>query len=209
MKPKTVSELMHITNRWADGEESLQNEHPRSPEDNAFDGGDPFGSGRRSGADRRRKRKHRGISETDGAELVAAEFTGNRDGGYRKQGHEWQQRKGRDDGRPARSAAQQLSDPCTFHTYKDENGNIKSSHLLKDCRRFKDLQEAYGRIQQDATNTGYPVTPGAIAVNPPPPPLTGANLTAVVQPQAYPPSLGNICMTQKGRPSNRSQKLIT
>ena len=123
---------MDITNRWADGEESLRNERPRSPDDNAFDGVDTFDSARRSGTDRRRKRKHRGFSEADGAELVAAEFTGNRDGGYRK-GREWQQRKGRDDGRPARSAAQQLLDPCTFHTYKDENGNIKSSHLLKDC----------------------------------------------------------------------------
>ena len=74
-------------------------------------------------------------------------------------------------------------------------------------------------IQQDATNAGYPVAPGAIAVKAPPPPLlTGANLTAVVQQQAstatggvgaYPPPIGNICMIQKGRPSNRSQKLIT
>ena len=72
---------MDIANRCADDEELLCNERPRSPEDTAFDGPDLFDSGRRGGSDRRRKRKHRGFNEADGANLVAAEFTGSRDGG--------------------------------------------------------------------------------------------------------------------------------
>ena len=55
LEPKTINERMDIANRWADGEESLRNERPRSPKDNAFDGGDPFDSGRRSGTDQRKK----------------------------------------------------------------------------------------------------------------------------------------------------------
>ena len=221
---------MDIANRWADGEDSLRNERDHTPDDDDTDARYPTDSGRRGGrnSDRRRKRKNRGYDEADGTELVAAEFPGNRDGGnrnggyrdegYRKQGREWRPRRARDDGQQAQTPVQQLSGPCTLHTYKDENGNLKSSHLLKDCRRFKELQEAYSKIQQTATNQGYPAVPGALAIGAPPPPAFGAPLAAAIQQlqpaqhhvaEAYPAPLGNMCMIQKGRPSNRCQKLIT
>jgi hypothetical protein len=44
LKPKTVSDLMDIANRFADGEDACNNKHTRSPED---DRGNRYGGQRR------------------------------------------------------------------------------------------------------------------------------------------------------------------
>ena len=111
-KPNTVSQLMDIANRWADGEDSVKNERLRLPENDNNDSRYSHDVGRGSGRnnDRRKKRKHRGYEEADHAELVAAQFAGKQDGGYRKR--EWQPRKSRGDELPFRTPAQELSDGC-------------------------------------------------------------------------------------------------
>ena len=103
--------------------------------------------------------------------------------------------------------------------YKDNKGNLKSNHSLKNCRRFKELYEAHGRAAQPAPQPLANITSGQIARDAPPPPLLPARQVAAVQQaravaleeeeEAYPPSRGRICMIQEGRPSNRHQKQIS
>jgi hypothetical protein len=82
--------------------------------------------------------------------MVAAGFTENRGNNYRRQGREWQPRKPRPDGLPPMLAEQQLDAPWPTHMYTDDNGNRKSNHKLKDCRRFQLLAEIAWKKQQEA-----------------------------------------------------------
>ena len=124
--------------------------------------------------------------------MVAAEFPASHSNDYRKQGHEqpreqtrdqgcergwvqgreWQPKKIRSDGLPPMSIEQQLKAPCPNHTFFDDNGVSRSSHKLRDCRRFLLLAEATWRQQQKAQHAGYPAVPGAPTIGAPPtPPL--------------------------------------
>jgi hypothetical protein len=47
-------------------------------------------------------------------------------------------------------AEQQLDAPWPTHMYTDDNGNRKSNHKLKDCRRFQLLAEIAWKKQQEA-----------------------------------------------------------
>ena len=100
---------------------------------------------------------------------------------------------------------------------------------MKDCRQFQRMLEAHAQLYGGATQS-YPV-PVAIAHGaPPPPPLHTVAPPIIVgqqlqqqQPQQlqiqqtnpangsdqYPQARGSLAMIQKGRPSNRCQKLIT
>jgi len=139
-KPKTIKQLMEIANRWADGEDSV-----RTDRDYVLDNKEPeaqYDSGRRSSrnSDRRKRHKSRGHDGSEQAEFVAAQFPSGREGGShgtgsrdRKPNREWVPKKNRDEGLQVLSPMQQLNAPCTFHQYKDENGILTSSHLLKDC----------------------------------------------------------------------------
>ena len=102
--------------------------------------------------------------------------------------------------------------------YKDNQGNLKSNHSLKNCRRFKELYEAHERAAQPAPQPPANAAPGKIARDaPPPPPLPARQVAAILraraaaleEEEAYPPSRGRICMIQEGRPSNRHQKQIS
>ena len=116
----------------------------------------------------------------ENTEMVAAEFPASRSNDYRKQGREqarepardkgrergrdqgreWQTKKIRTDGLPPMSIEQQLEAPCPNHMFYDDNGVRRSSHKLKDCRRFQLLAEATLRQQQAAQRAGYPMVPG-------------------------------------------------
>jgi hypothetical protein len=89
---------------------------------------------------------------------------------------------------------------------------------MKDCQTFLKLQEAFSSKQKEATNLGFAGAPGTLALNAPPsPPLPVHGATSNQQQLAvnrnpsegYQPSRGAINMIQKGRLSNRVQKLIT
>ena len=45
-------------------------------------------------------------------------------------------------GLPPMSIEQQLEAPCPNHMFYDDNGVRRSSHKLKDCRRFQLLTKA-------------------------------------------------------------------
>ena len=118
-----------------------------------------------------------------------------------------------------------------------ETGKWGSRHLLKDCKKAQRLARAFTRIlatdgQQahQAPPAGQPVA-GQLAINAPPaPPLANPAQAALAyyppqqpqqpqqqqqQPQqqdpanVFPAPRGQMNMIQKGRPSNRTQKLIT
>ena len=56
-----------------------------------------------------------------------------------------------------------------MHTYVDPKDNvIKSSHLLRDCRRFLDLQKHYAALYANANTRAYPAIQAAPAANAPP-----------------------------------------
>jgi hypothetical protein len=89
---------------------------------------------------------------------------------------------------------------------------------MKDCRTFLKLQGAFHATQREVTNLGFTGAPGTLALNaPPPPPLPALGAVGNQQQPAairnpnegYQPSRGAINMIQKGRSSNRTQKLIT
>ena len=243
-KVETLSHLMEVANGWADGEELAHNESPRVHEDD-----DRYERKYSNEANQRRKRKGRGYDELENTEMVAAEFPASRSNDYRKQGREqarepardqgrergcdqgweWQPKKIRTDGLPPMSIEQQLEAPCPNHMFYDDNGVRRSSHKLKDCRRFQLLAEATLRQQQAAQRAGYPMVPRAPALRaPPPPPLPLPAPPAAQPPRAqqsagiherqlvdepvdepYPKSKGKVCMIQKAAPSKRSQKLIS
>jgi hypothetical protein len=83
IKPRTVSELMDIANRFADGEDACNNKRTRSPED---------GRGNRYGSQRRRSRNYDNYGSHS---QVAAGYKDNnyqgddrRNLGYRSYGRE-------------------------------------------------------------------------------------------------------------------------
>ena len=91
-----------------------------------------------------------------------------------------------------------LTGPCPFHPYKDEHDNVKSGNQLKDCRKFEALLEAYRRISQAATNSGYPIIPGAPAYGvPAAPPLPPPQLASVIQQVEQAPQLTYPQLRQK------------
>ena len=86
---RMVSHLMEIANTWADGEESVHDDHPQSLKDDDVDALYANEGGRRYTRDagQRRKRKNRGYDEME-PEMVAAEFPGSHSNNYRRQARE-------------------------------------------------------------------------------------------------------------------------
>ena len=160
---------------------------------------------------------------------------------YHQQSRDWQPHRPKTE---QLSVQDQLTGPCTFHFYYDDNGKRKSTHMLKDCRKFMDLQEAYVQVQKSAVDQGYATVPGQTVFNAPlstPPvpvvqqqrlqtpsvgpstrvepyiwPTGQLNMVHRVVRERDPPALkpypkprGSICMIQKGRVTNRKQKLIS
>jgi hypothetical protein len=189
-KPKTVGELMNIANKWADGEESMQYELvPVKLEPGTSTVKDQVDSQHREGrsSDRKRKRKEQSVNEDDGKEFVAAEFSAPRNNNNsRRQGGDWRRRP-QDNNRQNRSPVQ-LDDPCTFHTFRNKDGEVASSHTLRNCRRFRELIQL--------TNA-----PAADAQAPPKDGRTSSTPTT----EAYTPPRGSM-MIHKGCTSKRGQK---
>jgi hypothetical protein len=69
--PRTIAELMEIANRWADGEDVVDNKRQRSPEED------------RNRNNNQNRRRFRNFAEYDGPGQVAAGFRGNNGGNHR------------------------------------------------------------------------------------------------------------------------------
>jgi hypothetical protein len=126
-RPRTVSELMEVANRFADGEDAYNNKRRRSPEvDRAS----------------RQRRRYRNGDNHARRNRVAARYKRRDKEGYENKEF---QAKGNHEVKKLKysgpSAEDMLYVPCRIHyTYLD--GKRVSNHQMKDCRTFLRLQNA-------------------------------------------------------------------
>jgi hypothetical protein len=126
-KPRTMSELMEVANRFADGEDAYNNKRGRSPEVDR--------------ASRQRRRYRNGDSHTRRNQTAAGYDRRNEEGYENK---EFQTRDNRGTEKPkysGPSAEDMLYGPCRIH-YAYLDGKRVSNHQIKDCRTFLRLQNA-------------------------------------------------------------------
>ncbi|KAK1698062.1 hypothetical protein QYE76_014759 [Lolium multiflorum] len=145
-KPKTITKLMEIANSWADGEDNVRRPRPCSDDEDDDQPRHDLG-GRR---DRRKKRKDRGYDDSN---MVAAGYSDRRDDRYDDRRDDRRDNNRRNSGnrgnykpRPPRTPelpfAEQINAPCYLHVYIDpKDDKKKSSHLLRDCRQFIEMQK--------------------------------------------------------------------
>jgi hypothetical protein len=153
IKPRIVSELMDIANRFADDEDACNNKRTRSPEDNR---------GNRYNSQRRRSRNYDNYGSHS---QVAAVYKDNnyqgddhRNSGYHNYGREDSSNSKRFQSRGSaeynQSPDDMLNRPCRIH-YAFIDGKRVSRHAMKDCKAFLKLQEVAGNKQAEASRQGY------------------------------------------------------
>jgi hypothetical protein len=126
-KPRTVSELMEVANRFADREDAYNNKRGRSPEVDR--------------ASRQRQRYCNGDSHARRNQIVAGYETRDKEG---YENREFQARGSHEVEKPkysGPSAEDMLYGPCRIH-YAYLDGKRVSNHQMKDCRTFLRLQSA-------------------------------------------------------------------
>jgi hypothetical protein len=126
-KPRLVSELMEVANRFADGENAYNNKRGRSPEVDR--------------ASRQRRRYRNGDSHAR-RNQIAAGYERRDEEGY--ENREFQARGNHEVEKPkysGLSAEDMLYRPCRIH-YAYLDGKRVSNHQMKDCRTFLRLQSA-------------------------------------------------------------------
>jgi hypothetical protein len=125
-KPRTVSELMEVANKFTDGEDAYNNKRARSPEVDK--------------ASRQRRRSRNEDSRTRRNQIAVG--YGRRDEeGY--ESREFQDRSNQEKEKPkysGPSAEDMLHGPCRITT-RTWMGRV-SNHQMKDCRTFLRLQSA-------------------------------------------------------------------
>src|SRR4051812_36529237 len=183
MKVRTLARLLEQANNWADGEDSVRNESEiqiaRSERDYDYHTRD-------RGFDRTRKRPRRNFYDDRGPDMVAAGFPDDRDGKHRDdsrmqrrdnqeeapqaQKRDWRSRQSRGYARAYRSAKEQLYGSCTLHGFRNERGELRSGHTLRNCRRFIELSEEKSRSTTTAAQPLASIAVGTIAHNAPPSP---------------------------------------
>ncbi|KAK1649456.1 hypothetical protein QYE76_067261 [Lolium multiflorum] len=184
-KPKTITKLMEIANSWADGEDNVQ--RPRQRSDDEDDDQPKNDSGGRR--DRRKKRKDRSTTTTT--------WRDDRQDGNRSNSGNRSNYKPRPQRTPELPFAEQINAPCYLHAYIDSKDNKKkSSHLLRDCRQFIEMQKLIQQQQQ-----------------PPPPPPPPQHQVQQVQPhnpnESFPPPRGQMSMIHRTGVSRREMKKLT
>ena len=115
-----------------------------------------------------------------------------------------------------------MDDYCRFHLFKGDDGRLISNHTMRNCREFDQMAMDYMmKIRRVAPSTAQPVPAAApppqpvLALLPPPQHSAGSQVAgaihhiAQVAEDQYPKPQGQMYMIQKGRPSNRQQKLHT
>jgi hypothetical protein len=157
-KPKMVSELMEIANRFADGENGYHSKRAHSPKYN------------RSSRQRNQRRRPRNNDGRTMRNQVAAGYkrrNRERDENeeyHKKDNYRWDRPKYSDP-----SAEDILHGPCCIH-YAYLDGKRVSNHLMRDCRTFLKFQEAMELIQgskpgcttydRTTTDQGYQIQSG-------------------------------------------------
>src|ERR1041384_712850 len=199
MKVRTLARLLELANSWADGEDSIRNETEthtaRSEHDYDYNGD--------RGADRRRKRRRRNFYDDRGPDMVAADFPNDWNGRRRdnsrppnrenledepqSQKREWWPRQPCDGTRAFRSTKEQLDGPCTIHGFRNERGELRSSHTLRNCRSFNELAEEKNRSAAPTVQPLASIAFGQVAHNAPQaPPLPARQVVAIQERQRTP-----------------------
>jgi hypothetical protein len=126
-KPRTVSELMEVANRFADGEDAYNNKRAHSPKVDRVR--------------RQRRRSHNKDSRTR-RNQIATGYERRDEEGY--ESREFQNKSSRGKEKPkysGPSAEDMLHGPFRIH-YAYLDGKRVSNHQMKDCRTFLRLQSA-------------------------------------------------------------------
>jgi hypothetical protein len=153
IKPKIVSDLMDIANRFVDGEDTCNNKRTRSPEDDR--------ENRYSG----QRRRSRNYDNYGSHSPVAAGYKDNnyqgdnrKNSGYRSYDREDSSNSKRFQSRGPReynpSPDDMLNGPCHIHS-SFIDGKRVSRHAMKDCKTFLKLQEAAVNKPAEARRQGY------------------------------------------------------
>jgi hypothetical protein len=150
IKPKTISDLMDIANRFANGEDACNNKRTRSPEDDR---------GNRYGGQRRRSRNYDnyGSHSQVAAGYKDNSYQGNdrKSSGYRSYGKEdYKKFQTREYREYNPSSEDMLNGPCHIHSVFVDGKRV-SRHAMKDCTMFLKLQEAALSKQAETKWQGY------------------------------------------------------
>jgi hypothetical protein len=132
-RPRTVSELMEVANRFADGEDAYNNKRGRSPEvDRAS----------------RQRRRYRNGDNYARRNQVAAGYKRRDEEGYENK--EFQTR-GKHDAKKQKysgpSTGNVLYGPCRIH-YAYLEGKRVSNHQMKDCRTFLSCKVPWIQVKE-------------------------------------------------------------
>jgi hypothetical protein len=142
-RPKTVSELMEIANRFADGEDAYNNKRGRSPE-----------------VDKTSRQRYRNGDNHGRRNQIAAGYDERNEEGY--ENIEFPTKDSRRKEKPrysVPSTEDMLYGPCRIH-YAYLDGKRVSNHQMKDYRTLLKLQNAMDSSQGawqggKSTNQGY------------------------------------------------------
>jgi hypothetical protein len=153
IKPRTVSELMDISNRFADGKDACNNKRTRSPEDHR---GNRYNSQRRRSLNYDNYGSHSQVAM--GYKDNNYEGDDRRNSGYRSYGREDSSNNKRFQSKGPReynpSPDDMLNGPCQIH-FAFVDGKRVSRHAMKDCKTFLKLQEAAGNKKAEARRQVY------------------------------------------------------
>ena len=151
-KSASMTNLIKIATEWADGEDSVQGSRA-SPPCHSHDSGS---QSRRDSYryDRRRKRLKRHYDD-DRPEFIAAGYAqthddqerSNRRSDDRRDSRDREQRNSsykRQDWQKSHSSSERsfedkMDDYCRLHLFKGDDGRLRSSHSLKECKEFDQL----------------------------------------------------------------------
>jgi hypothetical protein len=132
-KPKTVSELMEVANRFADRKDAYNNKRGRSPEVDKVS---------------RQRRRYRNEDGCARQNQIAAGYERRDEEGY--ESREFQREGNRRTEKPkysGPSAEDMLQGPCRIH-YAYLDRKRASNHQMKDCRTFLRLQNAMNQNKE-------------------------------------------------------------
>jgi hypothetical protein len=145
IKPRTVSELMEVANRFTDGEDAYNNKRARSPEvDRAS----------------RQRRRSRNEDSRIRQNQIAAGYERKDKEGYESKEFQGRSNRGEEKSKySGPSAEDMLHGPSRIH-YAYLDGKRVSNHQMKDCRTFLRLQSALDLNQgtrhgEKSTSQGY------------------------------------------------------
>jgi hypothetical protein len=134
IKPKTVSDLMDVANRFVDGEDACNNKRTRSPED---DRRNRYGSQRRWSQNYDNYGPHSQV--TAGYKDNSYQGGDHRSSGYRSYRKEdYKKYPAREPREYNPSAEDMLNGPCHIHSVFVDGKRV-SRHAMKDCATFLKL----------------------------------------------------------------------